>query len=118
MDGYKGDPGVELVRQIDQMLRGGVKGLHQDAEQPDEDGHLHNQGAEAADGTDAGLPVEAHGFLGNAGAVAAVAFLNFPHSGLQFAHPPHLADLLEGQGQGYQPHQDGKGDNRQAHIVE
>ena len=79
---------------------------------------MDNERAEAADGTDAGLPVEPHRFLGNAGAVAAVAFLNFPHPGLQLAHPPHLANLLQGQGHGDQPHQDGKGDNRQAHIAE
>ena len=118
MDGDKGYPGVEFLRQADQVLGLGEQCLHEDAEQANQDGHLDNERAEAADGTDTGLPVEAHCFLRNAGPVAAVAFLNFPHPGLQFAHPPHLANLLQSQGQSYQPHQDGKGDNRQAHIVE
>lgn len=79
---------------------------------------MDNERAEAADRTYAGLPVESHRFLGNAGAVATIAFLDFPHSGLQFAHPPHLANLLQGQGHGDQPHQNGKGDDGQAHIAE
>lgn len=118
MDGDKGYPGVEHRCKLYHFVRRSEQRTNEDAEKADEDGHLDNEGAEAADRTDAGLPVEPHRFLGNAGAVAAVAFLNFPHSGLQFAHPPHLANLLQGQGQGDQPHQDGKGDNRQAHIVE
>ena len=118
MDGDKGYPGVEHRRKLDHFVRRSEQRPHEDLEQANQDGHLDNERAEAADGTDAGLPVETHRFLGNAGPVAAVAFLNFPHPGLQFAHPPHLANLLQGQGQSYQPHQDGKDDNRQAHIVE
>ena len=104
--------------QSHQVLRFGEKGLNQDAEKANQDGQLDHQRPQAAHRTHSRLPVEAHCFLGNAGPVAAVTLLDFPHPGLQVAHPPHLANLFQGQRQGYQPHKDGKGDNRQAHVAE
>ena len=104
--------------QLYQVFRLGKEGLDEDPEQADKDWQLHHQGAEAADGADAGLPVELHGFLGYPCPVAAVPVLNFLHARLQFAHAAHLANLLQGQGQGYQPYQNGKGDYRQPHVVE
>ena len=44
--------------------------------------------------------------------------LNLLHSRLQFAHAAHLANLLQGQRQGYQPHQNGECNNRYPHVVE
>jgi len=112
------NPGVQLFGQVNQVFRLGEQGLNQDPEETDKDGKLHYQRAEAANRAYAGFAVELHGFLGNAGPVAAVTFLDLAHAGLQFAHAPHLANLLQGQGKGYQPHQDGEGDNGQPHVVE
>ncbi len=118
MNRDESNPGIQLLGEVNQVFRLGEQGLNQDPEEPDEDGQLHHQRAEAANRANAGLPVELHGFLGNARPVATVTFLDLPHSGLQFAHPPHLANLLQGQGKGYQPHQDGEGDDGQPHVVE
>ena len=118
MNWYEGNPGIQLLREVNQVFRLGEQGLNQDPEETDKDGKLHHQRAKAAYRAHAGFPVELHGFLGNARPVAAVTFLYLPHAGLQFAHAPHLANLLQGQGKGYQPHQDGEGDDGQPHVVE
>ena len=118
MNGYEGYPRIQLLRQSHQVFGLGEKGLYQYSEESDQDGKLYDQWPQAPNRTYAGLPVKAHGFLGNAGPVPAVALLDFPHSGLQFAHSPHLANLLQGQWQGHQTHQNGKCDDGQPHVAE
>ena len=93
-------PGIQLPGKFYQMLRVVEQGISQDPEQTDQNGHLNNQRPQAAHRAYPRLPVEAHSFLRDAGPVAAVPLLDFPHPGLQFAHPPHLANLLQGQRQG------------------
>ena len=111
-------PGIQLLGKPNQVLGFGEQGLYENAEQANEDWELDNQGPQATHRAYTGLPVEFHGFLGNAGAVAAVTLLDFPHPWLEFAHPAHLPNLLEGQGQRHQPDQDGKGNDGQSHVVE
>jgi len=118
VDRYKGNPGVQLLRKVNQVFRLGKQGLNQDPEKTNKDGELHHQRPEAADGAYPGFPVELHCFLGNPGTVSAVALLDLFHAGLKFAHPSHLANLLQRQGQGYQPNKDGKRYDRQPHVVE
>lgn len=118
MDRDEGYPGIELLRQPDEVFGLGKEGLNKYSEKANEDWQLHNQGSKTSDGTYARLPVQLHSFLGDPGTVTAVALLDFAHSRLQFTHPPHLANLLEGKGQCYQPDQDGKGDDGQPHVVE
>ena len=118
MDWNESYPGIELLGQANQVFGLGEKGLDQYPEETYEYGKLNNQGAKAANWANSRLPIQLHGFLGDASPVAAVALLDFPHSRLKLTHPPHLANLLQGKGQCYQPYQDGEGDYGQPHIVE
>ena len=118
MYGDEGYPGVEFLRQPNQVFGLGEQGLNQDPEQADEYRQLYYQGTQTTYGADARLPVQFHGFLRNPGPVPAITFLNLLHAGLQFAHPPHLANLFESQGQGNQPYQDRKSYYGQPHVVE
>jgi hypothetical protein len=114
---YEGYPGVELVGQAHQVVRVGVEGLDEDSEEADEDGELDYEGSQASQGGDPGLPVHLHGLLRDTGSVAAVTLLNLPHFGLEQGHGPHLADLLQGQGQGYHPYQHRERNDGDAHVV-
>ena len=113
---HEGNPAVELVRKIDQIFRVVKQRLDQHAEQPDEDGHLHNQRPQAADGAHAAFPVQLHSFLGNALPVAGVAFLDGAHAGLQAGHRPHLPQLPHRQRHRRHPHQRRKSDDGNAHL--
>ena len=98
MDWDECDPGIKLLRKVNQVFRLGEQGLNQHPEETDKDGKLHHKGAQAANGAYPGFPVKLHGFLGNPRPVAAVAFLYLPHAGLKFAHSPHLANLFQSKG--------------------
>ena len=100
------------------MVGAGVQCLDQHPEQAEQDGHLDYQRAKAAHWVHPGLPVHPHGFLGDPLAVAGVSLLNFPHSRLEIRHRLHLAQLLDGEGQRYQPDDDGEYDDGDAHVVE
>ncbi len=118
MDVDQGNPAIQLVGKANKVVGLGEHRLDQHPEQPDEDGHLHHQRPETADGVDAGLPVHAHGLLGHPCPVVAVTLLDFLHPWLKVAHGPHLAKLLQGQGQGDHPDQDGEQDDGDAHLAE
>ena len=100
------------------MVRAGVQRLYKDAEEPEEDGHLDDQWSKTPHGVDTRLPVHAHGFLGDSLPVPGVTLLDFPHAGLQIGHRLHLAELLDGERQRYQPNNDRKNDDGDAHVVE
>ncbi len=82
------------------------------------DGELDEQGAEAADGVDAGLPVHLHGFLGDPLGVSLVLVPQLLHLGLKGGHGAHLPDLPEGQGSGEYADDDGEGNDGEAHVAE
>ena len=75
-----------LVGKIHQVFRVVEQRLYQHPEQADENRHLHDERAQAADRVHAALAVQAHGFLRHALPVAGVAFLDFPNFGLQPGH--------------------------------
>ncbi len=118
MNRHEGYPGIQLFRESGQILRLGEEGLNQHPEEAYQDGQLNYQWPQATHRADAGFPVQAHGFLGDPGPVAAVPLLDFPHPGLKGAHPPHLVNLLQREGKGNQPYQNSEGDDCQAHITE
>ena len=118
MDWHKGNPRIELLRKTHQVFRLGKQGLDEDAEKANKDGKLNHQRAQAPHRAHTRFPVQPHGLLGYPGPVPAVPLLDFPHPGLQFAHPAHLPDLLQGEGKGHQPYQNGKGYDGQSHVVE
>ena len=45
MNWDKCDPGIQLLRQVNQVFRLGEKGLDKDPEKTDKDGELYHQGA-------------------------------------------------------------------------
>lgn len=70
--------------------------LDQDPEQPEQDGHLYDQRADAPHRAHPRFAVEPHRLLRNPLPVAAKAVLDFSHAGLQVHHGPHLPQLLDG----------------------
>ncbi len=112
------DPGVQLFRQPDQVVGAGEHDLDQHPEQADQDGHLDDHWAQAAEGAHPGLPVQAHGLLGNSGPVPGVPVLNLLQLGLQRTHGPHLLQLLQCQRQRGHPDNGGQYDDRQTHLAE
>ena len=100
------------------MVRTGVHRLNQNPEEPEQDGHLDNQGAQTANRIDARLAVESHCFLGHPLPVSPVAFLNLSHPRLQVHHGPHLPQLLDGQRQCDQSNNDSENDDCHTHVVE
>ena len=118
MNRDKVDPRVQLVGKVDQVFRVVEQGEDQHPEQADEDGHLNNQRAQAANGVDTALAVQPHGLLGDPLAVALVPLLDFPDSRLHGSHRAHLPQLLDGQGNGHHAHQHGERDDGDAHLVE
>ena len=118
MDRHEGDPRVQLVGKIDQVFRVVEQGENEDPEQADQDGHLNDQRAQAADGVHAALAVQPHGFLGDPLAVALVALLDLADPGLHPGHGAHLPQLAHGQGNGHHAHQRGEHDDGDAHLGE
>ena len=74
--------------------------------------------SQATYGIDSGLPVHAHGFLGEPFGVALVLFPQLLEFRLKAGHRAHLADLPEGKGCGDQAHKDGKSNDGKSHIAE
>ena len=111
-------PAIQLVGKPHKVVGLGEHCLDQHPEQPDQDGHLHNQRAQAADGVDTSFPVHAHGFLRHSRPVVAVALLEFLHPRLESTHGPHLADLLECQRESNYTDQGGEQDDGDAHLAE
>ena len=118
MDRHEVDPGVQLVGKIDQVFRVVEQGEDEHPEQADQDGHLDDQRAQAADGVHAAFAVQSHRLLGYPLAVPLVALLDFPDPGLQAGHCPHLPQLSDGQGYGHHPHQHGENDDGDAHLCQ
>ena len=116
MDRDKVDPRVQLVGKVDQVFRVVEQREDQHPEQADQDGHLDDQRAQAANGVDAALAVQPHGLLGNPLAVALVALLDFADPRLHGGHRAHLPQLLDGQRDGHHPHQHGERDDGDAHL--
>ncbi len=116
MNRHESKPRVQLVRKVHQVFRIVEQRQNQHSEQADEYGHLHDQRPQAADGVDSALPIQRHGFLGDALPVAGVALLYLPHPGLQARHRAHLPQLPHRQRDGYHSDQHGKGDDGQAHL--
>ena len=116
MNRHEGKPRVQLVGKVHQVFRVVEQGQNEHPEEADEDGHLHDERAEAADGVDPALPVQGHGLLGDALAVAGVAFLYLAHLGLEAGHRAHLAQLPHGERDGQHSHQHGESDDGQAHL--
>ena len=105
MNRHQGNPRIQLVGKVDQILRVVEQRLDQHPEQPNQNGHLHNQRPQAAYRADAAFPVQLHRFLRYALPVAGVPFLDLPHPRLQPGHRPHLPHLPHRQRDGYHPHQ-------------
>ena len=118
MNWHEGNPRIQLVGQVDQVLRVVEQGLNQHPEKADENRHLHNERAEAADGINAAFPVQLHRFLGYALPVAGIAFLDLPHPGLKAGHGAHLAQLPHRQRNRHHAHQHGEKDDGQSHLGE
>ena len=118
MDGDEANPGVNLVRQSNQVIRAGEKGLNQDPEEAKQDGHLDYHRAQATDGADSRFPVKPHRLLGNPCPVALVSLLDLPHLRLEPGHGPHLVELFEGEGQRHHAYQHGERYDCQAHVTE
>ena len=118
MDGYEGDPRIQLVRQSHQVFGIVEQGQDEDAEQADQDGHLDNQRPQAPDGVDAAFPIKPHGFLGRALPVAGVTLLDLAHPGLQRGHGAHLAQLAHRQRDGDHPNQHCEDDDSHSHLRE
>ena len=118
MDRHEVDPRVQLVGKIDQVFRVVEQGEDQHPKQANQNGHLDDQRAEAADGVDAALAVQSHRLLRDPLAVALVALLDFPDPRLHSGHRPHLPQLLDGKRDGHHPHQDGENDDGDAHLCE
>ena len=95
-----------------------VHRLYQHPEETEQYGHLDNQRPETTHRVDTGLPVQPHRLLGHPLTVPAVALLDFPHPRLQVRHGLHLPQLLDGQRQRHQPHDDGEQDDGDAHVAE
>ena len=118
MDRHEIDPRVELIGKIDQVFRVVEQGQDEHPEQSDQDGHLDDQRAQAADGVHAALAVQPHGFLRNSLAVPFVALLDLANPGLHRRHRAHLPQLLDGQRYGHHAHEHGERDNGDAHLGE
>ena len=100
------------------MVRPRVHRLDQDPEQPEQDGHLDDQRAQAAHRVDTRLPVELHRLRGHPLTVPAEALLNLAHLWLQVRHGLHLLQLLDGQWEGDQADKDRENNDSYAHVVE
>ena len=100
------------------MVRARVDRLDQDAEKTEQDGHLDNERTQAPHRVNPALPVQPHSLLGYPLPVPAVAFLYLSQPGLQVGHRFHLAELLNGQGKRYEPHDNSENDDGDSHVVE
>ena len=118
MDGYEGDPRIQLVREPHQVFGIVEQRQDQDAEQADQDGHLDDQRPQAPDRVDPAFPIKPHGFLGRALPVAGITFLDLAHPGLQRGHGAHLAQLTHCQRDGDHPNQHCEDDDSHAHLRE
>ena len=87
-------PGIKLIGQTYQVIGLIKQRLHQDTKQSEEDQHLGYHRTQATKGTDAGLFVQLHGFLGNTGPIPGIPLLDFLNLGLHSGHAPHLPQLF------------------------
>ena len=102
-----------------QLLRGQAVGreAHHRLPDADQDRQGQQQGQAAGDRAGAVLFVELEGFLGLALAILGVLALNLAQLGLEDLHFFLRLELLDGQGQHRDAHQDGEDDDRPAKIA-
>lgn len=118
MDRHEGDPWIQFIRKVDQVLRVVEQRQDENPEQANEDGHLNDQRPQATDRVDSALAVEPHGFLRDSLTVAFVPLLNFANPWLHRRHGSHLPQLTYGQRYGHHAYDHGERDDGEAHLRE
>ena len=122
VDGYYAidlrKPVVQVSRQADETLRVGWNSLNNRLVQPDPYRELNEHWSQAAKRVNTLLTIQLHRLLGRALPVAFVLVLDLLHHGLESAHRLYLAALLHRERNHHDPHQQSKGDNRDAKVRE
>ena len=112
-----GEPGVQLLREIDKALGVPGHGLNDRLVEAYPYGKLHKHRAQTPDGVHALLLVQLHGLLGDLLRVLAVLLPDLLDLRLEAGHGPGGVQLLAGQGVHGNANSDGEGNDAQPEIA-